>query len=178
MDRLKRNSQAGFGVIELLIAAAILVVAALSAIILVVMAISINHRNKVDSTQTMLAESVIEQVNSTIIGSGSSALTDCAGGTWTIDTAPGGAALSGSKIDYSEVSPPTDYHMQYVVNSPCTTTGVPQATYDVRWHVDIVGAPTTPTNTYLITVAAMRLGARNNAITEAGPVTLRVMAGN
>ena len=178
MDRLKRDPQSGFGVIELLVASSILVVSAISVIGLVVMAISVNQRNKVDSTQTMLAESVIEQVNSTIIGSGSSALTDCSGATWTIDTTPGGAALSGQRINFSETSPPTGYRMLYVVKSPCTTTGVLQATYDVRWHVDIVGAPTTPTNTYLITVGAMRLGARNNAITEARPVTLRVMAGN
>ena len=178
MDRLKSNPEAGMGMIELLFACIILVVAALSAIVLIVMAISVNQRNKVDTTQTMLAESVIEQVNSTIVGSGSSALKDCAGNTWTSDTAPGGATLSGSRIDFTQASPPADYHMEYVVNSPCATTGVRQATYDVRWHVDVVGAPAAPTNTYLITVGAKRLGARDNVITEAGPVTLRVMAGN
>jgi Tfp pilus assembly protein PilV len=178
MDGLKHKSQAGFGVIELLVAGLILVIASLTAIILVVMAISFNHRNKVDSTQTMLAESVIEQVNSTIIGSGTSGLTDCAGTNWTINTAPGGAALSGSDIDFSEASPPASYHMVYVVNSPCATSGAGQATYDVRWHVDLIGAPATPTNTYMLTVGAKRLGSKSNVITDPSALTLRVMAGN
>ena len=49
--------------------------------------------------------------------------------------------------------------MNYVLRAPCASTGAIQATYDVRWHVDIVGATEgTPTNTYLVTVGAKRLG--------------------
>jgi len=177
MDRLK-NNQRGFGVIELMVAGLILVIAALAAISLVVMAIAVNQRNKVDSTQTMLAESVIEQVNSTIIGGGTSGLTDCAGNSWTINTAPGGAALSGSNIDFTESSPPSNYHMQYVVKTPCSTSGATQATYDVRWNVYIVGAPTNPTNSYMVTVGAKRLGSRSNAMTEPAALTLRAITGN
>ena len=49
--------------------------------------------------------------------------------------------------------------MTYVLRAPCTSTGDLQATYDVRWNVDIVGqAESTPTNTYLVTVGARGQG--------------------
>ncbi len=178
MDRLGMSKQKGFGVIELMVAGLILVIAALTAISLIVMAIAINQRNKTDSTQTMLAESIIEQVNSTIIGGGTSGLTDCAGNSWTINTAPGGAALSGSSIDFTESSPPANYKMRYVVKTPCSTTGTTQATYDVRWNVAIVGAPTNPTSSYMVTIGAKRVGSRANAMSEPSPLTLRAITGN
>jgi hypothetical protein len=142
-------------------------------------AILTNNRNKVDSTQTMLAQSVVEQVNSTIIGSESSALTDCDGTVWTISTTPGGAALNGSSIDFTEADPPDDYHMTYVLRAPCAEDGAFLAEYDVRWNVEIVGqADGTPTNTYLVTVGAKRSGAAETGIIDSAPIALRVMVGN
>jgi type II secretory pathway pseudopilin PulG len=183
MDRLmslkRKNSQAGMSMVEVMVATIILMISSLGVIGLVWTSILMNNRNKVDSTQTMLAESIIEQVNSTIIGSGSSALTDCDGTTWTIDTTPGGAALSGANIDFSEASPPTNYHMTYVLRSPCDNTGTLQASYDVRWRVDIVGqAEGMPTNTYLVTVGARRQGSTGTGIADSAPISLRVMVAN
>lgn len=167
------------GLIEVMIATLILTITSLGVIGLVWTAILMNNRNKVDSTQTMLGESVIEQVNATIIGSESSALSDCDGTTWTISTVPGGAALSGATIDFTETSPPTNYHMNYVLRAPCTSTGAIQATYDVRWNVEIVGASVSmPTNTFLVTVAAKRLGSDKVGIVDSAPVTIRTMVGN
>jgi hypothetical protein len=137
-----------------------------------------NNRNKLDSTGTMLTQAVIERVKSTIIGSGTSSLVDCTGTTWTIDTSPGGAALTGAKIDFTQTSPPTDYHMDYVVRSPCSSTGTEITTYDVRWNVEIVGAPTTPTNTFLITVGARMKGHSEGNMFYSLPVNFRIMAGN
>ena len=135
------NPQAGMSMIEVMIATVILTISSLGVIGLVWTAILMNNRNKVDSTQTMLAESIIEQVNATIIGSENSALSDCDGTTWTISTTPGGAALSGATIDFSrDDSSRRTTHMTYVLRAPCASTGAIQATYDVRWHVDIVGA--------------------------------------
>ncbi len=177
-NRRETNSQAGISIVEVLLASVILMVCALGVIGLVSTAIASNNRNKVDSTQTMLAESIIEQVHSTLIGTGSSSLTDCADTTWNIDTAPGGAALTSTGIDFSETSVPDNYHMNFVVKSPCRPEGGQQSVYDVRWHVDLVGAPTTPTNTYMITVAA-RIKNRGSEGTMFSPaVTLRVLAGN
>jgi len=173
------NPQAGMSMIEVMIATVILSISSLGVIGLVWTSILMNNRNKVDSTQTMLAESIIEQVNATIIGSENSALSDCDGTTWTISTTPGGADLAGSGIDFSQASPPTDYHMNYVLRAPCESTGAIQATYDVRWHVDIVGASEgTPTNTYLVTVGAKRLGSTDTGIVDSFPVSMRVMVGN
>lgn len=166
--------------IEVMVAVLILMVSSLGVVGLVWSSILLNNRNKVDSTQTMLAESIIEQVNSTIIGSGSSALTDCDGTTWTIDTTPGGAALSGSSIDFSEATPPMNYAMTYVLRAPCAADGALTATYDVRWHVDIVGqAEGMPTNTYLVTVGAKRQGSSgSNGMVDSAPISMRVMVGN
>jgi prepilin-type N-terminal cleavage/methylation domain-containing protein len=179
MEDKRTNRQAGISLIEVLIAMVVLSMASLGVIGLVWTSILMNNRNKVDSTQTMLAQSIIEQVNSTIIGSETSALSDCAGTTWTISTTPGGAAVSNGVIDFTETSPPSNYHMNYVTNIPCDSTGTLQASYDVRWHVDIVGeAEGTPTNTYLVTVGARRTGSTDNNLIDSSPVNLRVMVGN
>jgi prepilin-type N-terminal cleavage/methylation domain-containing protein len=174
-----KDSQSGFSIIEVMVATIILAVSSLGVIGLVWSSIVLNNRNKVDSTQTMLAESIIEQVNATIIGSESSALSDCDGTVWTIDTTPGGAAVSGKSIDFSEANPPDDYFMNYVLRAPCTSTGEIQAVYDVRWRVSIVGEDEgTPTNTYLVTVGAKRQGSAESGITDSAPSNLRVMVGN
>src|SRR5215467_7218801 len=97
--RDSKKSQSGISVIEVLVATAILLISSLSILGLVATSIAINNRNKMDSTGTMLAQSVLEQIKATIIGSETSSLTDCTGTVWTINTAPGGAARNGSKID-------------------------------------------------------------------------------
>lgn len=174
-----QHPESGMSMIEVMISVLILTVSSLGVIALVWSAILTNNRNKVDSTQTMLAESIIEQVNATIIGSESSALTDCDGTTWTISTTPGGAALNNVVIDFTEADPPDDYFMTYVLRAPCTSTGALQASYDVRWNVAIVGqAEGTPTNTYLVTVGARRQGSSAAGIGVSPPISLRVMVGN
>jgi len=180
MMKLKtENPEAGMSMIEVMVATIILMISSLGVIGLVWTSILMNNRNKGDSTQTMLAESIIEQVNSTIIGSENSALTDCDGTTWKISTTPGGAALSGASVDFTEADPPDDYFMTYVLRSPCASTGAFQASYDVRWNVGIVGADEgTPTNTYLVTVGAKRQGSVDSTIVDSAPINLRVMVGN
>jgi type II secretory pathway pseudopilin PulG len=174
--KTRRNSQAGISMIELMMAGAIMVIGSLSMIGLIVGSIATNNRNKLDSTQTMLATSILEQINSTIIGSGSSTLTDCAGTSWTINTDPlvGGASLSGSGIDFAQNSPPAGYFMDYVLKTPCANSGSPQGIYDVRWHVDKVGT----TSTFLITVGTRMKNHGEGNLFFSRPVTLRVMSGN
>ena len=176
--RSLRSGQSGISVIEVLVATLVLMICSLGIVGMISASIVTNNRNKLDSTGTMLTQAVIERVKSTIIGSGTSSLVDCTGTTWTIDTSPGGAALSSAKIDFTETTPPTDYHMNYVVRSPCSTTGTEITTYDVRWHVEIVGAPATPTNTFLITVGARMQGHSEGNMFYSLPVNFRVMAGN
>lgn len=160
-------------------ACAILVIGSLGMIGLIIGCIAANNRNKIDSTQSMLAESVLEQINSTFNGTGTSALTDCAGTNWTIDTTiPNtgsvGAALSGGAIDYTQTNPPAGYFMDYVVRTPCTSTGAILGTYDVRWHLDEVGS----SSTYMLTVSAKFKGHGEGNQFFSLPVTLRVMSGS
>ncbi len=191
--RCRRNPQAGISLLELLIAGVVFVVGALAVMALVSTSIATNNRNKIDSTKAMLAEAVLEQVNFTLTGGGTANITDCAGTNFTIDSAAGGSKLQGSgthpndtlgaDIDFTEVSPPTDYHMDYVVTSPCTSTGTYIATYDVRWHVDQVGAGAgTLTNSFLVTVGAKLKGTDPGGSQLSGvyfslPVNLRVVMG-
>src|SRR4026208_1204443 len=92
------NAESGISLIEVMLAVAILTICSLGMIGLFPAATATNNRNKIDSTTAMLAGAIIEQVNSTLIGSGTASLTDCAGTTWTINTAPGGANLNGTNI--------------------------------------------------------------------------------
>lgn len=185
---MKTNSQSGITMIETLMAAFILVVGSLSMVGLIVKSIATNNRNKLDSTQTMLATSIAEQINSTIIGSGTSNLIDCAGVTHTIDTQPpvagvgGGATLNGGgNVDFTENiaadATKDNYHMDYVLRTPCISTGTFQGTYDVRWHVDIVGSAA-DTKTYLLTIGARLKNHGEGNLFFSVPVSVRVLAGN
>ena len=70
------RSQAGVTLIETMMAGLILIVGSLSMVGLIVRSIATNNRNKLDSAQMMLSTSIAEQIDSTIIGSGTSTLTD------------------------------------------------------------------------------------------------------
>jgi len=177
--RDERPKEAGSSLIELLVAGAILMIGSMGMVGLLVGAIANNNRNRMDSSQTMLAESILEQIHSTFNGTGVSALQDCSGTNWTIDTTiphvgSVGSLLNGAVIDYSEASPPAGYHMNYVVRKPCNSTGVVDGTYDVRWHLDQIGT----TNTYLITVSAKLKDHGEGNRVFAFPVTLRFMTGS
>jgi Tfp pilus assembly protein PilV len=186
---MKRNSQSGITMIETMMAAFILVVGSLSMVGLIVKSIATNNRNKLDSTQMMLATSIAEQINSTIIGSGTSNLVDCTGITHTIDTQPGGASLSSGNVDFTENiaadATKDDYHMDYALRTPCASTGSLQGTYDVRWHVDIIGTDLgggvisqTDTKTYLLTIGARLKNHGEGNLFFSAPVSVRVMSGN
>jgi hypothetical protein len=178
----RTTAESGITIVETMMAAFILVIGSLAMVGLIVRSIATNNRNKLDSTQMMLATSIAEQIDSTIIGSGTSTLTDCNGTTHTIDTQIAhGASLSGEDIDFSENiaadSTKNDYHMDYVLRTPCSPSGSFQGTYDVRWHVGIVGS-ITQTKTYLLTIGARLKDHGEGNLLFSAPVTVRVMSGN
>ncbi|HEX4997841.1 MAG TPA: hypothetical protein VFY29_06425 [Terriglobia bacterium] len=179
-ETMPRASERGISMVETLIAASVMAVCALGLMAFIGTAIATNTRNRFDSTTTMLAQSVAEQINATVIGSGTANLSDCAGTTFSINTAPGGAALTtaGNAINFAEATPPTAYHMDYVVKSPCNPSGIEQAIYDVRWNVALIGAGVAPTNTYRITIGAQLKNRGYGNKTFAAPFTLRVLLGN
>jgi Tfp pilus assembly protein PilV len=168
----RRKSQAGFTLIEVMIAGAVLVFGLLALTALFATAIGNNGRSRVDSTATMLAESVIEQITAVLANGGPASVTDCAAtpNTWPVESSVGGARLSGAAIDFTETSPPDGYHMSFVV---CNGGGEApsQAIYDVRWNVSLVS------QTYLVTVSARPQNMAPNRFTFSLPVTLRAYVG-
>ena len=181
--RQLRKPEAGITLVETMMAAAVLVIGSLSMIGMIIGSIASNNRNKIDSTQTMLTESMLEQINSTFVGSGDTTLVDCAGNSHAISTdvpvsGAAGSALSGAAIDFTEASPPTGYHMDYVLSTPCTSTGTVQGTYDVRWRIDAIGSGATATHSYLLTVSTQLRGHGEGNKFFSAPVTLRMMSGN
>jgi type II secretory pathway pseudopilin PulG len=187
--RNKVRVHRGFTLIEVMIAGLILVIASVGVLAMISVAIGSNNRNKHDSTKTMLGGAIIEQVQSTLIGSGSATLTDCAGTSFDISADAGGARLNagsahpndtlGSDIDFNESSPPASYHMDYVITSPCATGGLYVATYDVRWHIDQIGAAGgTPTSSFLVTIGARMKGSgTQNGVYFSPPINMRTVIG-
>lgn len=161
--------------IELMIAAVVLIFGMLSIMGLLMLAIGNNGRSKIDSTATMLTQVVVEQVSAKLAGGGPGSITDDAncnntGNTWTINEQPGGATLTGGKIDFtqSQGAVPANYHMNYV---DCNNNV--QMDYDVRWNVQSVGA----NGTYLVTVGARPNSTMPTRFAFALPVNMRAYVG-
>jgi type II secretory pathway pseudopilin PulG len=143
-----RCGERGSMLVELLISMTILAVGLGGIMILLVTAISTNGKASNDTTSTMVAEHVLEQIsaqpaNATALLQ----LTDCTGTAWNVNTtgsAQGagsagafggnGASLTANGIvDWSQNygAIPGNYAMRYVA---CGAGGK-QITYDVRWDV-------------------------------------------
>jgi Tfp pilus assembly protein PilV len=183
-DNTHTTSQRGITIIETMFAAFILVVGSLSMVGLIFQSIATNNRNKIESTQTMLATTISEQIDSTIIGSGTSSLVDCDGVSHTIDTNAtiAGANVSGDAIDFTEniAADPTknNFHMDYLLRTPCTTSGKLQGLYDVRWHVQIVGNTINDTHTYQLIIGARLKNHGEGNLFFSKPASIRVLSGN
>jgi Tfp pilus assembly protein PilV len=173
MSRRKLHPESGMTLIELAIAAVVLIVGMLSIMALLFIAIGNNGRSKIDSSATMLTQAVLEQISAKLAGGGPGTLTDNAncngtGTTFTILYQPGGAALAANgTIDFTAAQV-ANYSMTYV---QCNNN-VPR-TYDVRWNVQII-----TDKTYLVTVGARPAGgAGSTQFSFALPVTMRSYVG-
>lgn len=177
------KSEKGMSIIELMIAMVVLATGLGAITILLSGSIASNNRSSKDSTATMLAQMVIEQISAQHVYSSSNiTITDCGGTAWTVATAPGASPsgsgatlLSSGQIDqtqaYSSIT--ANYAMKYV---DCATGG-PQMTYDVRWNVMSVS---TNTSTRLITASARLLSSNAGQLGNrffALPVNLRGIGG-
>jgi prepilin-type N-terminal cleavage/methylation domain-containing protein len=184
-----RKAEAGMTLVELLIAMLILAIGLGGLTNVLVVAMDTNNRNSKDTSATLLAQMVIEQMSAQHPNSNAPiSVTDCAGNAWTIATTGGaspngaGAALvTGSTsagyggIDqtqaYANIT--TNYAMKYVDCGGTGNTGIP-TTYDVRWNVMTINA----NYTRMITVSARPLSAHSlGALQFAMPVSLRLVAG-
>jgi prepilin-type N-terminal cleavage/methylation domain-containing protein len=189
MARLRRKSQAGMSLIELMVAISILAVGVGGLTNLLALAIVTDNRNSKDTSATLLAQMVVEQISAQHPNSNATiSVTDCAGNTWSVATAGGaspngaGATLVTSStasgyggIDqtqaYSSIT--SNYAMKYVDCGGVGNTGVP-TTYDVRWNVMTIDA----NYTRLVTASARPVNANAlGGIQYALPVNLRGVSG-
>jgi Tfp pilus assembly protein PilV len=184
------RTDAGMGLIELLIASAMLLVGMTALLGLCLAATYTNNKNGKDTSSTLLAQMVLEQISSQHPDSiATITLTDCANVGHIVATA-GAAAPNGSganldvnaanptygMIDWSQQSNavPANYSMLY---TDCNTNGR-QTMYDVRWNIITVSA----NETRLITVSARQVTSLTTTAGGGGlrfalPVTLRGIGG-
>jgi prepilin-type N-terminal cleavage/methylation domain-containing protein len=182
---VRHKTEQGTSLIELMIAMLVLAIGLAGVTILLTGAIASNNKNGKDTTATLLAQMVIEQISAQhVYTNGNINVTDCANTPWPINTAPGavgtgsGATLkTDGTIDFTQSSTTllaNDYAMKYV---DCSTAGGIQITYDVRWNVMAVS---TNTSTRLITAAARPMAsnvAQFGGVFYAIPVNLRGIGG-
>ena len=184
-----RRSQAGMSLVELLVGLSILAVGMGALTNLLVIAMETDNKNSKDTSSTLLAQMVVEQISAQHPNSSATiSVTDCAGNVWTVATA-GGASPNGaganlvtnsSAIGYGGIdqtqaysSVTANYAMQYVDCGGVGNTGNP-TTYDVRWNVMTIDA----NYTRLVTASARPLGANNlGGIQFAMPINLRAVSG-
>jgi type II secretory pathway pseudopilin PulG len=188
--RLARCAERGSMLIELLISMTILAVGLGALMVLLVGTMHTNGRASKDTTSTMIAEHVIEQISAQP-ADGTALLTirDCTGTDWNIATAgaPQSAGSGGSyggngarigangivdwSQDYSGV--PVNYKMRYVA---CGAGGR-QTTFDVRWDV-ITMSNANPSYSRMIVVSARPMGSTAvGGLRFVVPAQLRTVAG-
>ena len=142
------RGERGSMLLELMIAIVVLAIGMGGLIPVLVSSMYTNSRAGNDTTSTMLAEHVLEQISAQPANSANTlTITDCAGTAWTIATS-GAAVASGNGgtyggnganvtsngyIDWTQTyaNVPANYAMQYV---SCGAGGR-QTTYDVRWDI-------------------------------------------
>lgn len=195
----RRSGQKGMTLIELMIACFVLAVGMLGSLAMIFLAISTNSRNKFDTTGTMVAQTVIEQINTlpTNASSGGSLVTsinlaDCqvtnAAGTVThaatlhsISVAPGDVGVPTG----AALVPDGDTDLSRKPGDIDFSEAAPPAGYSMKWHTcgdieyDVRWNIIQISNrAKLITVAArQQIFSRNNVTMYAPPVTLRSISG-
>lgn len=150
---MRHKAERGMSLIELMIAMLVLAIGLAGITILLTTAMASNNRNSRDTTATLLAQTVIEQISAQHVYADDATtpitITDCANNNWTVASAPGaagtgaGASLTANgTIDFTQsyANIPANYAMQYV---DCSTAGGIPTTYEVRWNVMSVSTNTT-----------------------------------
>ena len=136
--------------IELLIAMSVLAIGLGGVLVLLISAVLTNSKAGKDTSATMVAENILEQISAQPgNATGAAALlqiTDCAGANWTIDTNAAtlgaGTGLNGGNganltnlgvVDWTQsyATVQANYAMRYVACGNASR----QMTYDVRWNV-------------------------------------------
>lgn len=191
-NRTKKSEQRGFMLIELLISIVVLTVGLGGLLILMISALHTDNRSGGDTSATMIAEHVLEQISSQPANSPNLIpFTDCAGTVWNVN--PVGAALGAGTganggnganltaaptpggpagiVDWTQAyaAVPANYKMLWVA---CGAGGR-QATYDVRWNVINLS-----TYSQLVVISARpAASAQSGGLRFVMPVNLRTVQG-
>jgi Tfp pilus assembly protein PilV len=184
-SRARRSGQHGSILVETLIAMVILATGMGGLLALLTVSMSTNNRTAKDTTSTMIAEHILEQISAQPADSGTALqITDCAGNTWNINTADapqGGGNSNGyggnganltaaGAVDWIQpyASVPTGYKMRYV---SCGAGGA-RTVYTVRWNII-----TMTTYSRMIVVSARPQGTGFGGLRYVTPVSLRTIGG-
>jgi len=173
-----RNPEAGFTLVEMVIAATILLFGLTAGMALIITAMANDSRSKNDTSATILSQMTIETIAAVPANATTSmTILDCnpttSSASHSISTTGSsggaGAPLTAGVIDFSQATV-SGYSMIYYGCQ--ASTGDRQATYDVRWNIKTIS-----TNTKLVTVAAKPIVASTHANYIAVPVTLKMIVG-
>src|SRR4051794_39812126 len=126
ISQTRSKQPKGFTLIEVMIAMFVLTVAVLGGMMMVIMGMARNTSNRVDTTATNVAQTVLEQIAGAPPNSSPTlTVTDCVPNLLSINTAPGGATLKANgDVDFTADTVatlnPNHYQMTYTV---CGTNG-------------------------------------------------------
>jgi len=171
----RRKNSKGFTLVELVVAMFVLTVGVLGGMVMIILGMTRDNTNRMDTTATNAAQSVLEQI-AAVPANTSPTLTvkDCLGNSLSVTTTGStgglGATLTANgDVDFSQAAV-ANYHMNYTV---CGTNGV-QVAYDVRWRIT-----TLANGGKLVIVAAGHASTDNKkqAMAYITPVTLRTIVG-
>lgn len=177
-NKHSRKNTGGFTLVELTVAMFVLAVGVLGGMIMIVLGMSRDNTNRMDTTATNAAQAVLEAISAVPANIDATLpLTDCASNNFSVTTAGAtgngtGATLNANgngEVDFTQAAV-TNYQINYTV---CNSNGQ-QTAYDVRWHIT-----TLPSGAKLVIVAAGHPTSYNqsHAISYIAPVSLRTIVG-
>jgi len=165
----------GFTLVELTVAMFVLTVGVLGGMIMIVLGMTRDNTNRMDTTATNAAQAVMEQIAAVPANNDVSlTVTDCVPTNLTVTTVGSagglGATLTANgDVDFTQPAA-ANYQINYTV---CGTNGL-QTTYDVRWRI-----VTLADGGKLVIVAAGHptIYNKSHAMAYIAPVTLRTIVG-
>jgi prepilin-type N-terminal cleavage/methylation domain-containing protein len=182
--RFTTRLQAGFSLIELLIALTVMTIAMLGLAILFATAAATNQKTKLDTTSTMLSQTIIDSIGAQSPNATATFnILDCAGNNVTINPAAPAVlntsvgattyvdAAGRTQIDWTQAySAAGNYMATYVsCNAINTNTFESAINYEVRWNI----TNTSPV-TKLVVVSSRMKG--TGIATQTGSQNLRLFA--
>jgi prepilin-type N-terminal cleavage/methylation domain-containing protein len=173
--KFARTNVKGFTLVELTVAMFVLAVGVLGGMVMILLGMTRDNTNRMDTTATNAAQAVLEVIAAVPANSTPPlTVTDCLNNVLPLTTAGSaggtGATLApNGDVDFTQpaVAP---YQINYAV---CGTNGL-TISYDVRWRIT-----TLPSGGKLVIVAAGHPSTDNksHAMAYIAPVTLRTIVG-